>query len=237
MDETMETLVLAAQKDASAADGLIEQYMPFIRRETARFLGRIPQREEEVFSVAMLAFYEAIQRYAPGRGAFLSLAALSIRHRLTDFSRKERRHGGQISLQASWEGDTLTLEERLPEKDSPLQKREEERAAREEIEEFSRQLQSLGLTLTQVAEACPKQERTLSACMKALDFAKKHPDLLSEAVKTGKVPLLRLSLGAGVEKKTLERHRGYLLALLVAYTNGYEIIRGHIQSVKRKERA
>ena len=37
-----------------------------------------------------------------------------------------------------------------------------------------------------------------------------------------------LARGSGVDRKTLERHRRYLVALLVAYTNGYEIIRGHL---------
>ena len=34
--------------------------------------------------------------------------------------------------------------------------------------------------------------------------------------------------GSGVDKKTIERHRRYLVAILLAFTNGYEIIRGHL---------
>lgn len=37
-----------------------------------------------------------------------------------------------------------------------------------------------------------------------------------------------LSALAGVEGKTMERHRSYLIAILLAFTNGYEIIRGHL---------
>lgn len=32
--------------------------------------------------------------------------------------------------------------------------------------------------------------------------------------------------GAKGERKTLERHRKYIIAILLAYTNGFEIIRG-----------
>lgn len=235
MEENLEARVLDSQQNPAAADKLIEDYLPFIRRETARSLGRVPQKDEDALSVAMLAFYEAMGRYTPGRGKFLSLASLTIGHRLADLYRKERRHEGQISLNASWEGDSLTLEEQLPEEEDALRKRVSQREARQEIEEFSRQLGTFGLTLSQVADSCPKQERNLEACMQALDFARQHPEILEELVKSKKLPLLRLCLGAGVERKTLERHRAYIIALLLAYTNGYEIIRGHIRYVKRKE--
>ena len=48
----------------------------------------------------------------------------------------------------------------------------------------------------------------------------------------------KLSSGSGVSKKTMERHRKYLVALLCIWSNGYEIIRGHLYHVlKRGETA
>ena len=40
--------------------------------------------------------------------------------------------------------------------------------------------------------------------------------------------MTELARGANVERKTLERHRKYLVAMLLAFTNGFEIIRGHL---------
>ena len=45
---------------------------------------------------------------------------------------------------------------------------------------------------------------------------------------TGKLPMNELATGSGTDKKTMERHRKYLVAILLAFTNGYEIIRGHL---------
>ena len=51
--------------------------------------------------------------------------------------------------------------------------------------------------------------------------------------RSGKLPIAELASGAGAERKTLERHRKYMVALLLIYTNGYEIIRGHLKQVMK----
>ena len=59
-------------------------------------------------------------------------------------------------------------------------------------------------------------------------------ELLDQLVHTKKLPMAQLCAGAGVERKTLERHRKYLIASLLAYTNGFEIIRGHLRQIRQK---
>ena len=109
-------------------------------------------------------------------------------------------------------------------------------AAKEEIEEYAAQLESFGLSLTDIADNCPKQDRTLEACHKALTYAKEHIELLDILLTSKKLPMSQLALGSGVSIKTLERHRKYMVAILLAYTNGFEIIRGHLRQIApRKE--
>ena len=101
-------------------------------------------------------------------------------------------------------------------------------ASQQEIQEFSEKLSGFGLTFSDVADNCPRQERTFAACRRVLDFARSRPELLKRVEDTGKLPMNELALGSGADKKTLERHRKYLVAILLAFTNGYEIIRGHL---------
>lgn len=57
-------LVYEAKKSPEAADSLIGQYMNFIQAETVRFTQGAPtQAREDQLSVAMFAFYEAVQGY------------------------------------------------------------------------------------------------------------------------------------------------------------------------------
>ena len=101
-------------------------------------------------------------------------------------------------------------------------------ASRREIQEFSEKLAQFGLTFSDVADNCPRQERTLAACRRVLDYARANPQLLDRLAETGRLPMNELASGSGTDKKTLERHRKYLVAVLLAFTNGYEIIRGHL---------
>ena len=225
--------VYAAKESVQAADQLIGDYLPFIRAETAKFLKRPPEegRDDEL-SIAMIAFHEAIGGYAKHRGSFLKYASMLIRSRLIDYARKERRHRQTVSLDAPAAGEeSASLGETLPEKRDHPAESAHRQATRQEIEELSRQMESFGVSLSDVADNCPKQQRTLQACRKALAYARENSWLLEELVQGKKLPLAKLSDGSGVERKTLERHRKYLMALLLIYTNGYEIIRGHLAQV------
>lgn len=80
----------------------------------------------------------------------------------------------------------------------------------------------------------PRSLRYGSLAARALDFAQIRPELMQRVENTGKLPMNELVEGTGVERKTLERHRKYLAAILLAFTNGYEIIRGHLCQVGPK---
>lgn len=235
-DQSLARQVQAAQTDEQAADALIRQYLPFIRAETARATGRVPAQDEDALSIALFAFYESILAYRPAAGAFLPLAARNIRNRLIDYHRREQRHTGLVSLDAENDpADERTLGDRLADPAPPPGTAGEEAAAAQEIADFSASLAAYGITLSDVADSCPRQGRSMAACMQALDHARRTPALLEQLLRTRKLPLAQLADGAGVARKTLERHRKYLVAVLLAYTNGFEIIRGHLCLLQRKE--
>ena len=98
--------VRAARGSARAADALVRDYLPFIKAETAKFMGRPPREGHgDELGIAMFAFHEAVLAYDRSKGAFLPLASLSIRNRLIDFRRRERRHADVDSLDERRGGD------------------------------------------------------------------------------------------------------------------------------------
>ena len=53
-----------AKDDVNAADLLIRDYLPFIRSEASKCISRICTDQDDEYSIAMMAFYEAIKGYS-----------------------------------------------------------------------------------------------------------------------------------------------------------------------------
>ncbi len=223
--------VYEAKENMPKADALIRAYMPFIESETAKFLHRPPDlRNDDEVSIAMIAFHEAIQSYSKEKGAFFKYAAVLIKNRLIDFYRREKRHSQVLSIEAPTSEDK-TLADTIPQETDAFEDFELRDATKNEIETLQNKMKPFGVSITDVAKHCPKQKRTLEECKKVARFAVAHPELLKIVSDSGRLPVQELVDGCGVSKKILERHRKYLIALLLIYTNGYVILRNHIKQI------
>lgn len=230
-------LIYRAKNDSREADNLVRLYMGFIRSETVKFLGREPVLgQDDELSIAMIAFHEAVLDYSRWKGSFIAYARMHIKHRLIDFYRKEKRHRGLISLDTETEFDeSAPLLDTLEEPKNELEEFKALSDAKAEIREYSSQLEKFSVDLTEIAENTPKQKRTLNACFKALEYMVSRQPLMENFLKTKKIPITEISQNIKVDKKTLERHRKYLAAIILAYTNGYDIIRNHIKGINPKK--
>lgn len=223
--------VYDAKSDMQIADELIKEYIPFIKSETSKFLHRVPTYDDDELSISMIAFHEAIRSYSRTRGSFLKYASVIIKNRLIDYARKEQKQSGVLSIEMLGEERETSVENNMPDEKDEIAEYEMRDATKSEIVELVRQMEPFGVSLSDVADNCPKQQKTIKACADAIEYAKQHPELLDEFLRTKRLPMAELTKGSGAERKTLERHRKYLVALLLIYTNGYEIIRGHIKQV------
>lgn len=225
--------LLRAKEDVRSADDLIKQYFPFIKAETAKYMGVSITGSEDEFSVALYAFYEAIMAYEKDRGSFFALASKSIRNRLIDYSRKEDRHSSTKSMQEEiGEGDGHTIEEVLADDKDQIDSFHQREATKLEIDEYTANLKECGLSLTDIADNCPKQDKTFQSCMKVVEAVMDNSSILDYLILTKKLPIQKLSDESGVSRKLLDRYRKYLVGILLAYTNGFEIIRGHLTYMK-----
>lgn len=226
--------VYDAKDDMTAADSFISDYIPFIKAQVSKLMKRpVNIQQDDEYSVAMIAFHEAINGYSKTRGTFLSYASLLMRNRIIDFWRKNNRHNQVISINAPTSNEDQTIEDSLTDDEDYEENLAIREATKEEIIELSTQLRAFDVSLTDIADDSPKQERTLAACKRVVAYVKEDAELMEDFLRTKRLPLKKLTDGSKVARKTIERHRKYIIGLLLIYTNGYEIIRGHLAEVMK----
>ena len=232
IDESLFKEIKSASTDVEKADELIRRYLPFIRSEASKACYRVCTDQDDELSIAMMAFYEALLGFDEERGSFFSYASMLIKNRIIDHYRSESRYQGHISIYEPGSEDGRELIDELADKRDPIDDSIGLEATRQEIEELGKILSGFDVSFSDVADNCPRQERTLRACSAAISYGSQDEELLAELLRTRRLPIRKLSEGSGVERKTLERHRRYLIAMLLIYTNGSEIIRGHLRHRK-----
>ena len=155
--------VYDAKDDMTAADSFISDYIPFIKAQVSKLMKRpVNIQQDDEYSVAMIAFHEAINGYSKTRGTFLSYASLLMRNRIIDFWRKNNRHNQVISINAPTSNKDQTIEDSLTDDEDYEENLAIREATKEEIIELSTQLRAFDVSLTDIADNSPKQERTLA---------------------------------------------------------------------------
>lgn len=66
--------VVRSRQEEPFLECFIEAYQPFILRTVSKYAGFLVTRSDDEFSIALLAFYEAVKHYDPAGGSFGAFA-------------------------------------------------------------------------------------------------------------------------------------------------------------------
>jgi len=223
--QARDLLSRAQEGDNDAREQLLRDFTPFVLRVAGRAVGRYlrPGSDDEV-TVALMAFNQAIDGFRPGRGAFVAFAETVIRRRLIDFQRRQAT-GREVPLTELEETDEdghvgTPLLDRAAQAAWELGQAEE--ARRQEIEEYGAALGRMGITFQDLAVSAPKHRDTRERVLEAARRVAADPGWLNHLRERGALPLGAL-VAAGVEsRKTLERHRRYIIAVALILANREE---------------
>ena len=176
---------IRAKKDALAADELISQYMNFIRSETARHTHALSSEGQGMMSLALpcLHFMRLFRDINGERQVFFPMLLLpSATVWLIIIEKRNATRDGFLE-RAIRDGEQ-PLSDRIPSGEDGMKQWTVREATKRKLEEFASNLMEYGLSLSEVADNCPKQERTLAACHRALQ-ATRSIGILERFVKTG----------------------------------------------------
>ena len=217
----LEDRIIHASCDKAERGEIIIEYTGFILSCASKVLKKHITTDDDAFSIAIIAFDEAMVKFSAEKGSFLSFAAMVIKNRLTDHIRKESRHSSSLPFSSlsrdDGEGEELTFD--------AADHRHSLTDASLEMRFLNHELEAYKINLEDIYKSMPTYSTTRTTCMKiALHIAQNGE--LTRIVKSKKtLPIKRLMSELGVNEKILERYRKYIIAAVIILIGDYEHIK------------
>ncbi|HHV79982.1 MAG TPA: sigma-70 family RNA polymerase sigma factor [Firmicutes bacterium] len=207
----------AMDGDLEARGALLAKYKPFVLSAVSKVLGRFITDCDDEVSIGLQAFDEALLKFRPSKStSFLAFAGLVIRRRLVDFIRQQKqKRGNEISLD-----ETLNIED---------VDQFEAVERRDEIERFKAELAGFGIRLEEVAENCPRRLDARERAQQAARLLAEDDSIWAYVQRRGHIPISRLEGASGLHRKTVERHRVYIIAIALIYRGPYFYLRDYLE--------
>jgi RNA polymerase sigma factor len=214
-----------AKTDNQALDVIVHKYLPFIKKAVHRAFFHRQDRQDNL-PEAMLAFAPAVQTYSPDRGAFIPYAGTIIRNRLIDIARQEVRiKNGLLSFSLQSGGDDIQVE---ADASQQLYERvQEEKNLHSEVETVKAEFSEWGFSVEDLVAKGPKQARLRAECLRVVHTILENQELLTDMFRTHQLPIKRLCesvIAAKFRRKTIDRYRQYIIALVIISKGGYPFI-------------
>ena len=211
---TLEERAVLAADDEKIKNDFITEYRNFILSQASKTMKHSITDSDDEFMTAMLAFNEAIDNYNADKGRFLSFASMTIRSRLIDGIRRESRHSAMPFSSMATEDD----EGEVIEFEAPA---DENRDLKWEIEALTAALKKFDISFMELTKVTPKSGKTKKQCFEAAQYIKTVPMILNTVVQEGVLPVKAISDNTKLNKKTLERHRKYIITAVIVMTQEY----------------
>ncbi|TYQ12693.1 UNVERIFIED_CONTAM: RNA polymerase sigma factor [Acetivibrio alkalicellulosi] len=211
----------------------IEDYIPFIIKVISSFYSSsiVDIKNSDEYSIGLMAFDEAIEKYDSNKNkSFLGFAKLVIKRRIIDYFRNissVRKKEIPFSSFNSIVTSEFEDESNIIDYDIGSGRYE----VISELEDFSRQLKSYGLSIKNLPEYMPKHKDSKQMC---ISIAKKiiENKNIYNILKTKKYfKMKELSKIIDVHPKTIERNRRFIICLCIIYDNNYSNFKAYLSQI------
>jgi RNA polymerase sigma factor len=227
-----ESILLIQQGDRLLLNEIIDSYKPFIAKNVSSVCKRYIYESDDEFSIGLIAFNEAIEKYSPERGSSLiSFAEVIIKRRVIDYIRKQTKNQ-HVSIDltySSFEDESagmvivneLSLEE--------YKKKSDEELRRDEIIRFQALLTSFDLSFSDLVENSPKHADARANAIIVAKLLVDDKDLKSFLIEKKRLPIKQLEKKVNVSRKTIERNRKYIIAIALILSNDYVYLNDYLR--------
>lgn len=226
-EKTLEERVKDIQKgNEKDKNSLIEEYIPFIKKVLSNELGEyIEVENNDAFSVGLIAFNEAIEKYDGKRGNFLTFASMVIKSRLIDHYRSEARKPKEVYIsELKCDDENYSYNENIIAIDS-FEKRVEIRC---DIALLVKEMKGYGVSLDELIKESPKHNDTRIVAISIGKYIFEKDYLKEKFLKTKNLPISDLIEELCVSKKVIQRSRKFIIAIVLILNSDLDTLKEYI---------
>ncbi len=232
----------AARDDERALETFIEKSGQFILFQAFKAVHHFVSTSDDEWSVALIAFNEAIRTWDEEKGPFKPFASLVIKRRLVDHLQSEKRHAAEVSvepyaLNGDYEEDEDSVNSRVRQTTYEVAGYADEgstpgtSATADEIEAVQQLLQPYGFSFYDLTACSPKAEKTKNSCAKAVRGILASEELAASMRKDRALPMKKLTELTGIDRKILERHRRYIIAAAEILSGDFPVMASYMKNI------
>ncbi|MFC9596598.1 RNA polymerase sigma factor SigI [Peribacillus butanolivorans] len=228
-----ETVLKIQQGDISLRNDIIESFKPFIAKAVSSVCRRYIYESDDEFSIGLIAFNEAIDKYSPEKGrSLLAFAETLVKRRVIDYLRSQSR-SKEIILDFSQNEENDQSQIYLDNENSiqEYEKQKESEKRKEEIQLYIRHLQDFGLSFDDLVENSPKHEDARKGAIMIAKLLMDDDDLKEILFTKKRLPVKQLEGKVDVSRKTIERNRKYIIAVAIIINGDFLYLNDYIKGV------
>ncbi|MEL3961135.1 RNA polymerase sigma-I factor [Lysinibacillus endophyticus] len=216
---------LAKAGDKEVLHDLLFANTAFMKK-TASFVCKRPIDEhDEEFSIAMNAFHDAIVTFEPSKGAsFLTFAHLIIKRRLVDFIRQESARNEK--LQYVDESSQTFLDHQSIHTYTETQQVEDRK---EELVLYRQALANYNLSFKELTKCSPKHTDSRKTAFYIAQIISESDELYTYLIANKKLPIKEIESLVEVSRKTIERHRKYIIAVVLLLNSDFNFLKDYVK--------
>lgn len=212
-------------------NNLIEDYIPFIKKILSNQLGKyIEVENNDEFSIGLIAFNEAIEKYDEKRGNFLTFASMVIKSRLIDQLRSESRRSKEVymsQLKSDEEDDNYT------ENIMAIEGFEAGIETRLDMATLVENMKYFDVSLEDLINHAPKHRDTRISAINIGKYVFENTHLREKFLKTKNLPTSDLMRDLKVSKKVIQRSRKFIIAIILILNSDLDTLKEYISHNER----
>ncbi|WP_315122206.1 RNA polymerase sigma-I factor [uncultured Clostridium sp.] len=224
---TLEERVKDIQKgNEEDKNDLIEEYIPFIKKVISSQLGQYVEIENnDDFSIGLIAFNEAIEKYDEKRGNFLTFASVVIKSRLIDQLRSRARRPKEVYIsQLKCDDEDDDYHENVMAMDG-FEGRIETRF---DIATLIEDMKEYGISLEDLIKEAPKHKDTRIIAISIGRYIFENDHLKEKFLKTKNLPTSDLMRELCISKKVIQRSRKFIIAIVLILESDLDTLKEYI---------